>query len=220
MYECAVAWLSCSGRLSRMGEDYRVGWRDMGGVTKDSIQKLYFKQRIRPLIHALQQPQAASHPPSASRINQQNSRLIPLSFSISYYFRPCSNSPHLSLITTSYSACHCYSCSLVPTCNAARLVSYGYCWLFVFLVLPHIANFRQSADGGRKTELQRYAGALAGWRRKRRPIYNNGVVVLQPLAHTSAIQLCIYAASPLNLVLQVINICRSSPHVAIILYRF
>lgn len=156
-----MAWLSCSGRLSRVGEDYRVDWGDMGGVAKDSIQKLYFKQRIRPLIHALQQPPATSHPPSASRINQQNSRLIPLSFSISYYFRPHSNSPHLSLITTSYSACHCYSCSLVPTCNGARLVSYGYCWLFVFLVLSHIANFRQSADGGRKTELQRYAGALA-----------------------------------------------------------
>lgn len=165
MYECAVAWLSCSGRLSRVGEDYRVGWRDMGGVTKDSIQKLYFKQRIRPLIHALQQPQATSHPPSASRINQQNSRLIPLSFSISYYFRPRSNSLHLSLITTSYSACHCYSCTLVPTCNAARLVSYGYCGCSsssFYLTLPTFGS-RPTADGRRNCKDMQELSLVARW---------------------------------------------------------
>lgn len=218
MYECAVAWLSCSGRLSRVGEDYRVGWGDMGEVTKDSIQKLYFEQRIRPLIHALQQPPATSHPPSASRINQQNSRLIPLSSSIFYYFRPRSNSLHLSSITTSYSACHCYSCSLIPTCKAARLASYGYCWLFVFFVFLTLPTFgrRRTANGRRNYKDMQELSLIAPWLEEEAKAHN-GVVVVQPLAQAPYN----YATMQLYLqMLRVINICRSSQHVAIMLYCY
>lgn len=56
--------------------------------------------------------------------------------------------------------------SLLFMLSHTHMQSSEACFLWILLVvrLPrfsHIANFRPSADGERKTELQRYAGALA-----------------------------------------------------------
>lgn len=51
-----------SGRLSRVGEDYRVGWVNMGGVTKDSYSSsISSKEYVRSYTHSSSHQPPATH---------------------------------------------------------------------------------------------------------------------------------------------------------------
>lgn len=199
-----MAWLSCSGRLSRVGEDYRVGWGDMGEVTKDSIQKLYFEQRIRPLIHALQQPPATSHQPPTKRISDKSAKLAPYS-SFLFYLLLFLSSFQFSPLIFDNNLLFCMS--LLFMLSHTHMQSSEACFLWILLVvrLPRsFSHCQLSAVGGRRTEdgitkICRSSCSLRpGWRRKRRPIM---VWLLYNLWHKrhTIMQLCSFTFKCYNL---------------------
>lgn len=145
-----MAWLSCSGRLSRMGEDYRVGWRDMGGVTKEQYTEALFQAK-NTSTHT-RTPAATSRQPPTKRISDKSAKLAPYSSFLFYLLLFPSLFQFAPLIFDNNLL---FCMSLLFMLSRPHMQCSEACFLWILLVvrLPRSTSHCQlSAVGRRRTE--------------------------------------------------------------------